>query len=106
MIIRFLPQRNDISLQVVKAEDSLTINGETIDFSALQEGQQLPAISSDVFEYVPPPHEMIPHVLRENGELIVSIILPHGPNPPDHVAFPTDLVDVQDGPIPLPTDGV
>lgn len=104
MRIKFLPQRRDDTLTLFKQGDVLTVNGDDLDFSSVLEGNSLPVIDDDSNDPIVPPHQFVPTARRENGELIVSVFMPHGPNPPEHVAFPTDLIDVQDGPVTLPTD--
>ncbi|MBZ9603955.1 hypothetical protein [Phyllobacterium chamaecytisi] len=37
-----------------------------------------------------------------DGELQITLLLPHGPNPSQVVAFPEALEEVQDGIIDLP----
>ena len=43
-------------------------------------------------------------VSRIDGELHLTLRLPHGPNPSQAVAFPAPLTVLGDGPIPLPFD--
>lgn len=95
MKITLSPVRMDRSLEIVKSGDALTVNGQLFDFSPLREGQVLPrrAIQCDL---------IAGDVERVNGELIIPFVLPHGPDPKDHVAFPEPLVDVPDGNVELP----
>lgn len=97
MNIKFSPVRADEKLLVVAAGDSLSINGEVFDFSQLPEGATLPATAIDSRHFVGP-------VERINGELHLTLRLPHGPNPSRAVAFPEPLAVSEDGPIPLPSD--
>lgn len=99
MHITLNPQRSDAPLAVTKAGDVLTINGEAFDFTQLPEGSTLPAeaIASD---WITGP------VSRINGELHLTLRLPHGPNPSQAVAFPEPINVTEDGPIPLPFDPV
>lgn len=87
------------ALVVEVSGDSLTINNEVFDFAQLPEGATLPAaaINSDYFTGP---------VERINGELQLTLRLPHGANPPQHVAFPEPIRVAQDGPVKLPTDEV
>jgi hypothetical protein len=96
MLIKLSPIRSDKTLVVSKKDDVLTVNGEVFDFSPLKEGQVLPAdaIKSEWF---------IGDVSRVEGELILTLVLPHGPNPSQNVAFPKDLVNVKNGKVKLPT---
>lgn len=95
MHITLNPQRSDAALSVAKAGDTLTINGEAFDFSAIPEGATLPAeaVSS---EFVAGPVE------RLDGVLHITLLLPHGANPPPEVAFPAPIIDPPDGPLALP----
>ncbi|WP_188636952.1 hypothetical protein [Halopseudomonas pertucinogena] len=97
MIIEFSPARSDERLTLTAHEDVVNINGEVFDFSSLPEGATLPreAIGSGWFSGP---------VERINGELHMTLRLPHGPNPPKHVAFPEPLIVTEDGPVTLPTD--
>lgn len=95
MQIKFNPQRRDDSLTVVKQGDVLIVNGTEFDFSAVPEGATLPAeaIDSDLFSGP---------VERISGELVLTLTLPHGPNPSKAVAFPEPINVVADGPVTLP----
>jgi hypothetical protein len=95
MQIKFNPQRRDDSLAVVKQGDILIVNGTEYDFSAVPEGATLPAeaIDSDLFSGP---------VERVNGEIILTLTLPHGPNPSQAVAFPQPITVANDGPVELP----
>lgn len=95
MIIKWNPQRRDDSLTVVKQGDTLIVNGTEFDFSAVPEGATLPAeaIDSDLFSGP---------VERISGELVLTLTLPHGPNPSKAVAFPEPINVVVDGPVSLP----
>lgn len=95
MKIKFNPQRRDDTLTVVKQGDALIVNGVTYDFSPLPEGATLPAeaIDSDLFSGP---------VERVDGELVLTLTLPHGPNPSHAVAFPQPINVTADGPVALP----
>jgi len=97
MHIILSPVRLDDTLIVSKSGDVLTLNGEAFDFGPLPEGATLPAeaISS---EWIVGP------VSRIDGEMHLTLRLPHGPNPSQAVAFPAPLTVLGDGPIPLPFD--
>lgn len=99
MRITLSPVRLDETLTASRAGDVLTLNGEAFDFGPLPEGATLPAeaISS---EWIVGP------VSRIDGEMHLTLRLPHGPNPSQAVAFPAPLTVLGDGPIPLPTDEV
>ena len=95
MQIKFNPQRRGDGLTVVKQGDTLIVNGTEYDFSAVPEGATLPAdaIDSDLFSGP---------VERINGELVLTLTLPHGPNPSKAVAFPEPIAVVEDGNVELP----
>lgn len=95
MNISFSPQRRDCTLTVIRSGDILTINGEQIDFSIVPDGAAIPA--ADLFcQWIVGPVE------RVDGDLHLTLILPHGPNPSDNVAFPSSIISYGDGPISLP----
>lgn len=95
MRISFSPQRRDDNLEVYKQGDVLTINGEVFDFSELPNGATLPqgAIDSEWFAS---------DVVRINGGLSFTLLLPHAPNPTENVAFPETIVNPPNGRIKLP----
>lgn len=41
-------------------------------------------------------------ITRTNGELHITLLLPHGPDPIEKVAFLSDMLNVPDGPVDLP----
>ena len=96
MKIKLSPVRLDETLAVFVAADVITANGQAYDFSQLPEGATLPAeaIESDHF---------VGTVERINGELILTLRLPHGPNPSQAVAFPQPITVTADGLVELPT---
>ncbi len=97
MQICFSPQWRDETLSLSKTGDMLTVNGQAFDFSVVPDGATLPqeAISSDWFAGP---------VERIGGELHITLILPHGPNPSQAVAFPQPITVNADGPIEVPSD--
>lgn len=97
MRISFSPQRRDDTLTVSKAGDVLTINGDAFDFSALPDGATIAAENS------PSPWITGP-IERIDGKLHLTLLLPHGPNPSEDVAFPQPIIDPADGLIDLPHD--
>lgn len=99
MHISFSPQRRDDTLTLeLTAPDRIRVNGDLFNFAPLDEGDTLPA--SEV------PCEWIvgDSVSRINGEINLTLILPHGPNPPKNIAFPEPIVVTENGPITLPTE--
>lgn len=97
MRISFSPQRRDDVLAVVKAGETLTINGSSFDFAGLPDGATLPA--GEV-----PCDWITGAVERIGGDLHLTLILPHGPNPSAAVAFPAPIIDPPDGPLAIPRD--
>jgi len=99
MQIKLSPQRLDGTLIASKAGDVLTLNGEAFDFGPLPEGATLPAEAIASGWIIGP-------VSRIDGDLHLTLRLPHGPNPSQAVAFPEPIHVTEDGPIPLPSDEV
>jgi hypothetical protein len=99
MRIKLQPQRRDDALSVYKSGDVLTINDEPFDFSSLPDGATIP-------EGEVPCEWIVGPVDRVDGELHLSLILPHGPNPSAAVAFPEPITVTDDGPVTLPHDEV
>jgi len=95
MHLSFTPVRQDRALSVIRQGDSLTINGETFDFAPLQEGDVLPraAVACDW---------LTSDVTRQDGEIRLTLILPHGAEAPQETRFPQPLSLTGDGPVPLP----
>lgn len=97
MRIKLSPDGNiGLELNVVKAGDALSINGENFDFSPMGNGDTLPvsAISSAWFR------SDIEKL--SDGELVITIALPNGPNASPEQRFPEDLLNVPDGPVAFP----
>lgn len=95
MIIKLSPVRSDLSLTVVRAGDRLDINGVSLDFSRLADGSTLPAEAVSSSFIVAP-------VERVNGDLVVTLMLPHDADAPESARFPIDIHDPADGPVRLP----
>lgn len=97
MLISFSPIRDDEwSLEASVTGDVITINGEAFDFSSLPDGATIP-------EGTVPTDFIVGPVERADGELRLTLLLPHGPDPKHSVAFPVP-VTVTSGRVPLPTD--
>ena len=95
MIIKLSPQRRDDRLTVKKSGDKLTINGKAYDFSKLPDGATLPTEAHDC-EWI------LGGVDRVDGELNLTLILPHGANAPETTRFPRPIINPADGKINLP----
>jgi len=89
------PIASDYTLTVVKQGDTLTINGTEYDFADLPDGGTLPADAVDC-EFV------IGSVDRVDGELELTLLLPHGPNASEAARFPQPIIDPADGEVELP----
>lgn len=93
MRISFSPQRRDGSLGLEKSGgDRLRINGELFNFNPLNDGDVIPE-GSIPCEWIVGPVEKV------DGEVRMTVILPHGPNPSQAVAFPKPITVTEDGPI-------
>lgn len=91
MHIEFSPQRRDDTLTLeLTAPDRIRINGELFNFGPLAEGDVLPAV---------PCEWILGPVTRKDGEVHLTLILPHGPNPTEAQAFPQPLTVTEIGPI-------
>ncbi len=70
MKITFIPQRSDQDIRITKSGDILTVNGDVLDFSDIQEGGKCPA---EAIENV----WVVGSVGRLSGHIEISIILPY-----------------------------
>lgn len=100
MIIKFSPQARLPSddaqpLKISKRSDVLTINSERFDFRPVTEGATLPRAAIDC-------PWIAGDVTRVDGELIVPLILPYGPDATQAALFPADIVRPSDGNLELP----
>ncbi|MGN7901489.1 tail fiber assembly protein [Pseudomonas sp. 22373] len=94
MIIKLSPVRSDVSLSVSKSGDTLEVNGVALDFSRLPDGATLPAESVGCNFVISP-------VERINGDLVLTLMLPHAADAPQGARFPVDLYPA-DGQVQLP----
>lgn len=95
MKLLFSPQRRDDTLTLSKSGDALTINGVPYDFSQLPDGATLPREAIDC-EWI------CGDVSRINGELVIPILLPHGPDASEAARFPEPMAVTIDGQVVLP----
>lgn len=95
MEINFSPVRLDETLAVHRRGDVLYINGEACDLTPLLEGATLPASAIDS-------KWLAGQVDRVEGELHLTLVLPHGPNAPHSTRFPEPITVTEDGPVALP----
>lgn len=95
MIIKLAPWRDDRVLKVSKRGDILTINGERFDFRPVTEGATLPMSAIDC-------PWIFGDVTRKDGELIITLMLPHGANATPAATSPVDIISPPDGNVELP----
>lgn len=95
MKINLSPQGRDDTLQVYRADATLIVNGESFDFSRMNDGDTLPAaaIQSQWF---------VNQVENVGGELELTLLLPLPQNYSPAQAFPVPLLDVPDGEVQFP----
>ncbi len=94
MHITLTPQRRDTKLRLERYDDTLTINGERFDFSAISDGAVLPR-DAVVCDW------LASDIERKDGALHLTLILPHGPAAPHQTLFPAALHLIEDGPVAL-----
>lgn len=97
MKITFQPARCDAQLKLERQGDTLLVNNEAYDFSAVPEGATLPqaAVKGDW---------LADDVTREGGVLHLAVILPIGKDANKKSRFPAPVTLRRDGPVPVPTD--
>jgi len=95
MKINLSPQRRDDVLTITKQGDVLTINGTEYDFTQLPEGGTLPADAVDC-------KWIVSDVKRVNGELELTLLLPHSADASEAARFPQPIIDPADGELELP----
>jgi hypothetical protein len=95
MNITFSPQAMSGSLELSKAGDILTINGEEFDFSFIEEGDFLPQEAVDC-PYV------IYGVTRTDGEIVLTLMLPVTSDASEAARFPAPILNAPDGAIEVP----
>ncbi len=97
MKIKFTPIRMDeqLTASVIDA-DKIILNGEELDFSPLLDGETIEAI--DVGN-----KWVSGTVSRTDGELYITLVVPHGHNAPHSTRFPSeDYLSVDEGTVPVP----
>lgn len=78
--------------------DVIVVNGVSLDFSPLQEGEALPLTAVDS-------KWIAGDVQRIGGEIHLTLILPHGINAPESTRFPEAYdtpMTIVDSAVPLP----
>jgi len=96
MLIKFSPVRMNVEKFILAVDiDSIMINGDKFDFSSLNEGDVLPAGAVDS-------QWVIGEVTRREGQVELTIVLPHGPNAPHERRFPDPVSITEAGKVDLP----
>jgi hypothetical protein len=95
MLINLSPIRSGRALEISKTGETLTINGVPYDFSQLPDGATLPREAIDC-EWI------VSDVNRINGEIELTILLPHGANASHEARFPEPINITNDGQVVLP----
>ncbi|MNC14187.1 hypothetical protein D3C75_619530 [compost metagenome] len=89
------PQRRDDTLSVIVSGDILILNGEVLNFGPLPEGGTLPSSATGS-------PWLLDDVHRINGQIELTLIMPHGANASEAARFPEPLIVSEDGPVELP----
>lgn len=98
MKIKLSPINHETRLYAFVNGDVLTLNGIELDFSPLGEGGVLPAAAIDS-------PWIASDVTRTDGEISLTLRVPHGANAPRETLFPAAFdvpMTVMAGPVPLP----
>jgi hypothetical protein len=98
MNITLTPQRRDDTLTVSKQGDTLKINGQTFDFTGMPDGSTLPA-EAVACEYIRCSGNKVERI---DGELRLTLLLPHGADATQAALFPAPLINPPDGSLELP----
>lgn len=95
MLITFYPIYKTGRPVIARHGDTLILDGEPFDFTALPEGARLPAeaIASNW---------ICGDVVRRDGVLGIPLLLSHGGNAPEETRFPEPVRIAEDGPVVLP----
>ena len=98
MKIKLSPVRADAQLAATVSGDVLTVNNQVLDFSPLLEGASLPSEAVDT-------EWLQGNITRIDGEIHLTLLLPHGANAPYETRFPEAYhtpIMVLEGEVPLP----
>jgi len=98
MIINYSPQLRNDTLALSKQGDTLTINDVEIDFSPLESGTKLP---SEVCQTYSP--FLLAAQRNEDGELELTLLLPHSANAAQANLFTQPVVNPSNGQIQIPS---
>lgn len=98
MKIKLSPVRMDKLLVASVDGDKITLNGELFDFGPLGEGESLPAGATDS-------PWIAGEVHRIDGEIHITLVLPHSVDANESVRFPwcySEPQAVESGEVPMP----
>lgn len=95
MKIKLTPQRRDDTLSVIVSGDILVLNGEVLDFGPLPEGGTLPSDAVGC-------EWLLGDVHRTDGQIELTMILPHAADASEAARFPEPLNITENGPVELP----
>lgn len=98
MKIKLSPVRSDERLVASVSGQAITLNGTEYDFTQLQDGESLPADAVDC-------KWICGDVRNVDGEICLTLVLPHGINAPQETRFPEHFdkyMTVTSGNVPLP----
>lgn len=95
MKINLSPQVGREALSVIVSNDIIVLNGVVFDFTPLPEGGTLPrgSVESEWF---------VGDVTRKDGQIELTIILPHGFEASEAARFPEPLIVTTNGLVELP----
>lgn len=96
MILHLSPQRNDNSVVYALNGNTFFVNETAYDFEQLEEGDVLPLGSIDC-------NWIVSDVTRTDGQLVLTVLLPHGYTTDSSILFPAPIEVTEDGVITLPT---
>jgi hypothetical protein len=95
MIINLEPQRRNDELVVFKKGDILIINGKIFDFTPLPDNSILPSSAVNC-EFI------AGNILKKNGEIMLSLILPLQTTSTIERKFPKPIINPIDGYLEFP----
>ena len=82
--------------------DQIKINGVEYDFSEMPNGSTLPIYNTETKSKNFDCEWICSDISRVDGELVLTLILPHGANASDSARFPQPINNPQDGLLELP----
>lgn len=91
----YAPINPSETLSLIRRLDVLVINGERYDFGGVAEGATLPASAVKC-------EALASDVTRVDGQLVLTLMLPCGPDASVSARFPDDIIDPPDGKVSLP----